>query len=501
MIVSWRRWGLVLALGLLTVSTLLAQFRGAPAPRFGGGGGVGRGYGGFGGVRSFGGGGGSSRSSNPATLIDTAAKNLTPQIEKGSWEQANQTISDYLYTRPPALQALREMLREAKQVARLERLRSALVAPPGEEFVAWQRVAVRKLPDDLRPPARLIAALVALQTEARRTGPPGDMEDLQDALADFRQLSRDPALADRICFDLAGRAFFAGAGAEARQLLSLAGRTSSSADAGALLADIKTILLGEGGTTHTDAAEAALTPRPATGGATVRGPPKGLALLLPSEATSLWRAPTPATPSGPALLDRSVATFLAGQGALARQRLNSASNFSPAQADARLRDLRTHLTGDEDASPDEARPSGGWPYTSMPFAEVRGGDVRAGIEEDALRFLEPIDSVRTASLQLPAHRQQLRRRMKQELSLARQRLQQAHQKAVQALTSGGGPGGDLPLPGVFVIVPDDEEKRRLRERLEQLRGSGLNDRAWRLALQLRRAGESLEDVVAEIGPK
>jgi hypothetical protein len=91
--------------------------------------------------------------------------------------------------------------------------------------------------------------------------------------------------------------------------------------------------------------------------------------------------------------------------------------------------------------------------------------------------------------------------MKAQLAAARQRLEKAHQKGVLAISGGGGPGGDLVLPGVFVIVDEDEEKHKLRRRIEKLYGDGLNDRAWRQAWQLCRAGESVEDVVAELSLK
>jgi hypothetical protein len=149
---------------------------------------------------------------------------------------------------------------------------------------------------------------------------------------------------------------------------------------------------------------------------------------------------------------------------------------------------------------DNSSPGGNWPLCIMPFAEVRGGDVRAGIDEDPLRFLDQHDAIHTASFQAPGHRQQLKRLAWQELASARQRLQQAHEKAILAISGGGGNGGDLVLPRVFIIVDDDEEKRKLRQRIEQLHGEGLNDRAWRLACQLRRAGESVEDIVAELRP-
>jgi hypothetical protein len=83
-------------------------------------------------------------------------------------------------------------------------------------------------------------------------------------------------------------------------------------------------MLGEGGIIHTDAARTALALRPATGGATVRGPPEGIADLLPPEATSAWPAPAPAPPSGPSLLDRSLSAFFNGRGTLARKLLASA---------------------------------------------------------------------------------------------------------------------------------------------------------------------------------
>jgi hypothetical protein len=169
--------------------------------------------------------------------------------------------------------------------------------------------------------------------------------------------------------------------------------------------------------------------------------------------------------------------------------------------EARLRDLKVQMTGDDDPGASESAAGGVWPLCTMPFAEVRGGDIHAGIDEDPLRFLDQHDAISIASFQAPGHRQQLKRQLKQELSSARQRLQQVHQKAVQAISGGGGPGGDLPLPGVFIIVDDDEEKRKLRRRIEQLHGEGLNDRAWRLACHLRRTGESVEDIVAELGPK
>jgi hypothetical protein len=500
MSLSWRRLACALALSLLLAGTLLGQFRPAPAPRPGGVGG----FGGFGGGHGGGGGGGGGGGSKPAktiTAFDPVVKGLTPLLQKGDWQQAAQLITDKLDKHPQAQQALRELLREAQQLARLERLRAALLAPPGEALLAWQRVPMRKLPEALRPSAHLLAALVALQAEVRRTGLPGDPEDLEEALFDFRQLARDPELTDRVRFDLAAHAFFAGNGAQARQLLRQTTMSRTGADASVLLGDIKILLLDEGGNIHSDVARTALALRQAGGGASVRGPPEGIIALVPPESLSSWQAPTPAAPSGPSLLDRSLSAFFDGRGKLARKLLESAQDLSPALADARLRDLKVHLTGDEDVGAGDSPPGGGWPLSTMPFAEVRGGDVHAGVDEDPLRFLDQHDRIRAASFQASAHRQQLKRQTKQELASVRQRLQQAHQKAAQAISGGGGPGGDLPLPGVFVIVDDDEEKRKLRRRIETLHGNGLNDRTWRLAWQLRRSGESLEDIVAELAPK
>jgi hypothetical protein len=506
MMLRWKRLAVALALFLLLAGTLLAQFRAVPSGPsggfgrgIGGGGfGAGRGGGGFGG---WGSGGGTSKPAKPTSPFDPVVKDLPPLLQKCDWRQANQLIAEKIDRYPQAQQALRELLRETKQVARLERLRAALTAPPGDALLAWQRVPLRKLPESLRPSARLLAALATLQAEARRIGPPGDPEDLQEALADFRQLAREPSLVHDICFDLAAHAFLAGNGTESRQLLRQSGSSNSLVTAALLLSDLKTLVLGEGGSIHTDAARTSLALRPATGGATVRGPPQGITDLLPPEALSAWREPGPAPLSGPSLLDRSLSAYFNGHGTLARKLLASTAYVPPALVESRLRDLKVQMTGDEDQGANEPPPpGGGWPLATMPFAEVRGGDVRAGIDENPLRFLDQHDATSIASFQAAAHRQQLKRLAKKELAAARQRLQQAHQKAVQAISGGGGPGGDLPLPSVVIIVDNDDKKHKLRRRIEQLLGNGINDRAWRLACQLRRAGESDEDIVAELGP-
>jgi hypothetical protein len=406
MTLSWNRLAFVLALVLLPAGTLPAQFRAVPSAPSGG---FGRGVGGIGGVRSggsfIGGGNGGGGSKPGKTPFDSVVKELTPLLQKGAWQQAGEMITEKLGGYAPAQQALHELLRESQQVARLERLRAALTAPPGEAHHAWQRVALGKLPESFRPSARLLAALATFHAEARRTGSAGDPEDLQEALADFRQLARNPGPADRVCFDLAAHSLLAGNGEQARRLLHQAGRNVSSGDAVLLLMDLKTLMLGEGGMIHTDVARRALSLRPATGGAAVRGPPSGIVALLPPEERGSWRAPVPTSPSGPSLVDRSLSAFFNGQGALARKLLASAADVPSALAEARLRDLKAQFTGeDEEPGASSTPPGGGWPYSLMPFAEVRAIDIRAGIDEDPLRFLDRHDAIHAASFQAPGHR-------------------------------------------------------------------------------------------------
>jgi hypothetical protein len=215
--------------------------------------------------------------------------------EQGKWGDVARAAADPALAAVPKPaevgQALKEVSEAGTRLESLARLEGTLSATeragPEEAARLWRSLPEQSLPAELRGPARGLRGLAELRALAEAPGQAPDPARALQASADLEAGGGDGMLVRRAKQDLAVKAFLDGNAEAAKQLLPADGPPDH---AGALLRDMKAVLLGEGQVT-TWPAERALPPEAGGAGTGKRGPPAGPRGLIPEGTAEGWRPP------------------------------------------------------------------------------------------------------------------------------------------------------------------------------------------------------------------
>jgi tetratricopeptide (TPR) repeat protein len=212
---------------------------------------------------------------------------------KGRWRQAGnraQETLDLMKVPAPAAKALAQVAKGGKLVADLDRVEVALSNERlATESNSLRQLNIEALPVALKQPVKGLRALAELQAagKGRWQRPPG-VPAIQGNLADFQAQAGDGNLTARWSQDLASQAFLDGFPAEARLLLPAVGAREH---AGALLRDMRRMILNEAGRVSTAPAQHALAAAPGAGAAAPPELPRGIKALIPEAEQDGWRPP------------------------------------------------------------------------------------------------------------------------------------------------------------------------------------------------------------------
>ncbi len=194
----------------------------------------------------------------------------------------------------PAVATLRRVVMLGRLNSLPESLAKVVPADLAASVKVLGDVDPKALPEELAELARLLDALrgldgLRLAAEAPAEEPP-KVEAIRDDTDRVTVGLKQADLSSRLLPDLSVKSFLDGYPTQARRLLP---DQCTPDHAGALLDDMRTVLLGDGRVTTAPAARA-VAPDPAAGPGSPRGPPPGALSLIPDAVRGSWKVEVPA---------------------------------------------------------------------------------------------------------------------------------------------------------------------------------------------------------------
>jgi hypothetical protein len=211
--------------------------------------------------------------------------------EQGKWTEAGVEAAkgvERLRAPEADTKELTAFVKVSEHSGNLERVAQVLEKPKAGDAV-WAKVPLNHLSEPLAVDVRGLKGLEGLRLASKGGQTKLDVKLLKAMAADLQAASGNADLPTKILTELSGHAFLQGDVAKARLLLP---EEVLPEHAAAQLRDLKVLILGEEeGTLQTHVADGILGAQNNPGGPGNRGPPPGVAPLIPEGEAGGWRPP------------------------------------------------------------------------------------------------------------------------------------------------------------------------------------------------------------------